>query len=552
MVAVAIAAFGAIPSRASGEDPSIVVNETVTATDTDTVLPPIDLTIDESVSATDGDTVLPPVDLPISEPVGVSDSVTLGISPAPIDEPVDVTDSITISIVDPAPPTSTITFPADGGLYNAAAWNAGCPTVGFCGTSADNSGGSGLATVEVSLRSGSGNWWGGSAFDSASETFICASGLASWSFGFPLSQLPDGAYTLHVRATDKNGNVETPKSATFTIDTTAPNTVIDSGPASVTHDTSATFTFHSTEAGSTFMCKLDAGAYASCTSTKSYTNLGLGAHTFSVKATDAAGNTDPTPASWSWNVHSNTSVLYNGAQIVTIGSTFRPAALLSSAASACRAAQPIAFALDRSPTGGAAGSYALPGSNTDSSGQATSASVSTSGWLEGVYTVAASYAGSASCDASTDSATLTVASAGDAASGGGWYTLSGSGRVNFGFTVKKQSDGSYRGQFLLINNGKWRLKGTLTSYVKTGSQGAVGGSGDLFYWDQTANGGLGAWVLSQTNTTFTASFADKGSVSKSTSDTFGVHIDHVVRSPEPATLPNSSPIAIKGGDVRVS
>lgn len=36
-----------------------------------------------------------------------------------------------------------------------------------------------------------------------------------------------------------------------------------------------------------------------------------------------------------------------------------------------------------------------------------------------------------------DDATLTLASPGDAATGGGWYTLSGNGRISFGFVVHK-------------------------------------------------------------------------------------------------------------------
>ena len=67
----------------------------------------------------------------------------------------------------------------------------------------------------------------------------------------------------------------------------------------------ATFTFSSTEpSNATFQTRLDAGIWeANGTATsKTYYNLANGTHTFEVKATDAAGNTDTTPASRSWKV----------------------------------------------------------------------------------------------------------------------------------------------------------------------------------------------------------------------------------------------------------
>src|SRR5215211_5874308 len=87
-------------------------------------------------------------------------------------------------------------------------------------------------------------------------------------------------------------------------DTTPPDTTIDSGPSATVSSTSASasFTFSSTEANSTFECSLDGAAFAPCSSPKTFDNLSDGSHTFQVKATDAAGNTDATPASRSWTV----------------------------------------------------------------------------------------------------------------------------------------------------------------------------------------------------------------------------------------------------------
>jgi hypothetical protein len=85
-------------------------------------------------------------------------------------------------------------------------------------------------------------------------------------------------------------------------DTTTPDTVIDSGPSGTTNDPTPTFAFHSTEAGSTFQCRVDSGAFAGCTSPKTTAHLADGTHTFEVRARDLAMNTDPTPASRSFTV----------------------------------------------------------------------------------------------------------------------------------------------------------------------------------------------------------------------------------------------------------
>src|SRR5207253_2889644 len=72
--------------------------------------------------------------------------------------------------------------------------------------------------------------------------------------------------------------------------------------ANPTNSTSASFTFTSSETGSTFQCSLDGATFASCTSPKTYSGLAQGSHTFQVKATDASGNVDPTPDSYTWTV----------------------------------------------------------------------------------------------------------------------------------------------------------------------------------------------------------------------------------------------------------
>lgn len=203
--------------------------------------------------------------------------------------------------IDKTSPSSTITFPASGRSYNAAGWNAGCATAGLCGTASDAL--SGVQNVELSIRKAGGNYWDGSAFASASEVFLPASGTAAWSYSFAAAAFAgDGSYTIRVRAVDIATNVEIPVTRTFTYDTAPPDTSITAAPPALSNSAAASFSFTANEAGSTFQCSLDGGAFAACTSPKAYTGLTAGAHTFQVRATDVAGNVDATPASHSWTV----------------------------------------------------------------------------------------------------------------------------------------------------------------------------------------------------------------------------------------------------------
>ena len=125
------------------------------------------------------------------------------------------------------------------------------------------------------------------------------------------SGLADGSHTFDVRATDAAGNTDaTPATRTWTInttvpDTTAPDTSIASGPSGTVSSSAASFGVSSTEAGSTLQCRLDGGAWSACTSPKAYSGLADGSHTFDVRATDAAGNTDATPATRTWTINTS-------------------------------------------------------------------------------------------------------------------------------------------------------------------------------------------------------------------------------------------------------
>ena len=104
------------------------------------------------------------------------------------------------------------------------------------------------------------------------------------------SRLSDGSHTFAVRATDAAGNTGDPAVRSWRIDTTAPAATITSGPSGAVASRTATFTFLSSEQGSSFQCRLDGANFSSCASPRTYAGLGDGTHTFAVRATDAAGN----------------------------------------------------------------------------------------------------------------------------------------------------------------------------------------------------------------------------------------------------------------------
>ncbi|HXE76171.1 MAG TPA: hypothetical protein VNN18_11150 [Candidatus Xenobia bacterium] len=113
-------------------------------------------------------------------------------------------------------------------------------------------------------------------------------------------------HLFRVRSKDEHGNVDaTPASVVWYVDVVAPDTQIQGGPAGRETRTTATLVFTSTDnfnLSITYECKLDDGPYEPCTSPKVYKGLGTGSHTFWVRARDAAGNVDESPAARTWTI----------------------------------------------------------------------------------------------------------------------------------------------------------------------------------------------------------------------------------------------------------
>ena len=189
-----------------------------------------------------------------------------------VSDPTPATTTWTIDVSAPTPPSNLAgTSPTSTSI--ALTWAAGTDNIGVTGNLI-NRDGSQMASV--------------GAVTSYTDSTVAAG----------------STHTYTVQAQDGAGNISGPSNSA-TVSTppapSVPDTIIDTGPPSLTNSTSATFTFHATVQGSTFTCKLDAQKPAGCTSPHAYSGLSSGSHTFSVYATASTGS-DPTPATSTWTI----------------------------------------------------------------------------------------------------------------------------------------------------------------------------------------------------------------------------------------------------------
>jgi hypothetical protein len=97
-------------------------------------------------------------------------------------------------------------------------------------------------------------------------------------------------------------NANTSVTATFTVipppSTTVTGAFIDTGSRKATLNFKGSGGFGSLH----FQCRLDSKSWQACTSPKTYTGLTRGHHVFSVRAVDARGKADPTPAQHAFTI----------------------------------------------------------------------------------------------------------------------------------------------------------------------------------------------------------------------------------------------------------
>jgi uncharacterized protein YkwD len=86
----------------------------------------------------------------------------------------------------------------------------------------------------------------------------------------------------------------------------APTVTITSGPAATTTSTTASFAFTTTGTVNSQTCQLDGGTPVTCASSRSYSGLAPGTHTFRVTVANAYGSRT---ATWTWTVGSTTATL---------------------------------------------------------------------------------------------------------------------------------------------------------------------------------------------------------------------------------------------------
>jgi DNA-binding beta-propeller fold protein YncE len=122
---------------------------------------------------------------------------------------------------------------------------------------------------------------------------------------FTAPELAVGPHTLEVFATDHSGNADpTPASRSFTVlDTTAPDTALNGRTKFKTRKKKArvSFSFTATEAGAAFECSVDGAPFSGCASPLTF-KARRGRHSLMVRAADAAGNRDASPAAISFKV----------------------------------------------------------------------------------------------------------------------------------------------------------------------------------------------------------------------------------------------------------
>ena len=157
----------------------------------------------------------------------------------------------------------------------------------------------GSAPAETTVRLYVGGGCAGEAVASVS--------VAELEAGVSVTVPDDSSTTFRATATTAAENASgCSEPLVYVEDSSPPDTTIGEHPASLTNSASADLGFSGDDgAGSgiaSFECRLDGGGWEACASPRAYAELSEGSHGFEVRAVDAAGNADGSPASFGWTV----------------------------------------------------------------------------------------------------------------------------------------------------------------------------------------------------------------------------------------------------------
>ncbi|MGH2743375.1 MAG: proprotein convertase P-domain-containing protein, partial [Thermoleophilaceae bacterium] len=213
--------------------------------------------------------------------------------------------------------TSTITVSSPGRIKDLDV-RIGRITHGWVGDLVIDLKGPDGTTVTLARHPGGPDYGGdnfvNTVFDDEAPTSI-ASGTAPYTGSFrpqgdQLSRFDgknkQGPWRLRVRDLfeSETGQLESWGTTTRSAVCDPPQTSLVAGPSEgqAVASTSATFEFTASIDPSLFECSLDGQDFQPCPSPKSYENLGQGLHTFAVRALDADGDADQSPAVRTWSV----------------------------------------------------------------------------------------------------------------------------------------------------------------------------------------------------------------------------------------------------------
>ncbi len=250
-----------------------------------------------------GDVPLPPgtytVDAYFSGVISVGNGQTVTLNDDTY-QPSHATGTLTINAADTTAPSVTVSFPTPPAIQNG--WfNTADAANGIVGSVTANDTATGASNITAITCSGA--------------VVGPITGLGTGQASAALTVTAEGSHAVSCTATDSANNqgaaAGSSNTATVKIDKTAPDTTIVAMPTNPDTSTSATFTFNGNDGSGSgvvsFACRLENGNFAPCTSPQTYTTLLNGSHTFTVRALDAAGNVDATPASYTWMISAPTA-----------------------------------------------------------------------------------------------------------------------------------------------------------------------------------------------------------------------------------------------------